>query len=264
MSFAPFDRPSSDFVFRDAVSFLRKNTFAVIVVSALVVVPCFWHSRIQAGDLGSHVYNAWLAQLVEHHEISGLTIASQWNNILFDVLLLHVANLAGFAAAEKIVVSFAVLVFFWGTFSFLSEASGTPAWKLTPFLFVLAYGYVFHMGFMNYYLSIGSAFFALALAWRGGAGNWLGAAVLSAISLLAHPIGFVLLVAIGGYVSLWRRWSRWSHLALPAIAISSVVALKIYFLAHDSLQADGRSDGFLQLLGQDQLNLFGHGYVILS
>jgi hypothetical protein len=264
MSFAPFDRPSSNFVFRDAVSFLRKNIFSVIVVSALLVVPCFWHSRIQAGDLGSHVYNAWLAQLIEHHQISGLTIANQWNNILFDVLLLHVANLAGFAAAEKIVVSFAVLVFFWGTFSFLTEASGTPPWKLAPFLFVLAYGYVFHMGFMNYYLSIGSAFFALALAWRGGAGNWLGAAVLSAISLLAHPIGFVLFVAIGGYVSLWRRLSRWSHLALPAIAIISVVAMKIYFVAHDSLQADGRSDGFLQLLGQDQLNLFGHRYVILS
>ncbi len=170
MALESFDRRSSTFAFRDVVSFLRKNIFAVIVVSALLVVPCFWHSRIQAGDLGSHVYNAWLAQLIEHHQISGLTIARQWNNILFDVLLLHVANLAGFAAAEKIVVSFAVLVFFWGSFSFLTEASGNPPWKLTPFLFVLAYGFVFHMGFMNYYLSIGFAFLALALAWRGG---WL-------------------------------------------------------------------------------------------
>ncbi len=103
MALESFDRRSSTFAFRDVVSFLRKNIFAVIVVSALLVVPCFWHSRIQAGDLGSHVYNAWLAQLIEHHQISGLTIARQWNNILFDVLLLHVANLAGFAAAEKIV-----------------------------------------------------------------------------------------------------------------------------------------------------------------
>src|ERR1700757_1381569 len=209
MSLESFDRRSSTFVFSDAVSSLSKNIFAVIVVSALLLVPCFWHSRIQAGDLGSHVYNAWLAQLIEHHQISGLTIASQWNNILFDVLLLHVANLAGFAAAEKIVVFFAVLIFFWGSFSFLSEVSGNPPWKLAPFLFVLAYGYVFHMGFMNYYFSIGLAFFALTLAWRGGAGNWLRAAVFSAISLLAHPIGFVLFVAIGGYVSLWRRLSRW-------------------------------------------------------
>src|ERR1700758_1214429 len=116
-----FDRRSSTFVFSDAVSFLRKNIFAIIVVSALLVVPCFWHSRIQAGDLGSHVYNAWLVPLIEHHQITGLAIASQWSNILFDLLLVHAGNLVGFAAAEKIVVSFAVLVFFWGSFSFLSE-----------------------------------------------------------------------------------------------------------------------------------------------
>src|SRR5258707_13682258 len=135
------DSRSSSFAIRTALSFLRENFSPVVVISALLVVPCFWHSRIQAGDLGSHVYNAWLAQLIEHHQISGLTIARQWNNILFDVLLLHVANLAGFAAAEKIVVSFAVMVFFLRRFSFLTEASGNPPWKLTPFLFVLAYGF---------------------------------------------------------------------------------------------------------------------------
>jgi hypothetical protein len=264
MSLGSFDRRWPTFAFSDAVSFLRKNTFAIIVVSLLLVVPCFWHSRIQAGDLGSHVYNAWLVQLIEHHQITGLAIASQWSNILFDLLLLHAGNLVGFAAAEKIVVSFAVLVFFWGSFSFLTEGSGNPPWKLTPFLFVLAYGYVFHMGFMNYYLSIGFAFVALTLAWRGGAGNWLGAAALSALSLLAHPIGFVLLVAIGGYVYSWRHLSRWTRLALPAIASISAVSMKLYFAAHESLQADGRADGFLQLLGQDQLNLFGHRFVMLS
>src|SRR5258708_33443784 len=126
MALESFDRRSSTFAFRDVVSFLRKNIFAVIVVSALLVVPCFWHSHIQAGDLGSHVYNAWLAQLIEHHQISGLTVARQWSNILFDLLILHVGNLVGFVVAEKIVVSFAVLAFFWGCFSFLAAASGSP------------------------------------------------------------------------------------------------------------------------------------------
>src|SRR6266481_2987676 len=140
------DRRSSPFALRIAASFLRKNILAVVLVSALLVVPCFWHSRIQAGDLGSHVYNAWLAQLIEHQQISGLTIARQWSNILFDLLLLHVGNLAGFVVAEKIVVSFAVLAFFWGCFSFLAAASGSPPWKLAAFLFVLSYGYALHMG----------------------------------------------------------------------------------------------------------------------
>src|SRR6266436_1974016 len=118
MPVEPCDRRSSAFAIQLAGRFLRTNCLAVVLTSALLLVPCFWHSHIQAGDLGSHVYNAWLAQLIEHHQISGLTIARQWSNVLFDLLLLHVGNLLGFAAAEKIVVSFAVLVFFWGSFSF--------------------------------------------------------------------------------------------------------------------------------------------------
>jgi hypothetical protein len=264
MSFESSDRRSSPFAFRTAANFLRKNILVVFLISALLVVPCFWHSRIQAGDLGSHVYNAWLVQLIEHHQIYGLTIARQWSNILFDLLLLHVGDLVGFVAAEKIVVSFAVLVFFWGCFSFLAAASGSPPWKLAPFLFLLAYGYAFHMGFMNYYLSIGLAFFALAIAWRGGAGNWLSASTISAMSLISHPIGFLLFATIAAYVSLWRRLSRRTRLALAATAIISVVAMKFYFAAHEALGATWRSTGFVQLLGQDQLDLFGYRYLVLS
>src|SRR5260370_42341269 len=91
---------------RTATSFFRRNILAVVVISTLLVIPCFWHSRIQAGDLGSHVYNAWLAQLIEHHQVPGLTLARQWSNILFDLLLLRFGNLVGFVAAEKILVSF--------------------------------------------------------------------------------------------------------------------------------------------------------------
>jgi len=255
---------SSSFVIRTALRFLDENFFPVVVLSALLVVPCFWHSRIQAGDLGSHVYNGWLAQLIEHHQISGLAVARQWNNILFDLLILHVGNLVGFVVAEKMVVSFAVLAFFWGCFSFLAAVSGSPPWKLTPFLFVLSYGYALHMGFVNYYLSIGFAFFALATAWGGGAGNWLCTGALAAISLLAHPIGFVLFVAIACYVSLWRLLPRWTRPVLPAMVTISAVSMRFYFAGHDALAATWRSEGFLQLLGQDQLNLFGHRYVLLS
>jgi hypothetical protein len=246
------------------LSFLRENLLAVVVISALLVIPCFWHSHIQAGDLGSHVYNAWLAQLIENHQISGLTVARQWSNILFDLLILHVGNLVGFVAAEKIVVSFAVLVFFWGCFSFLAAASDNPPWKLAPFLFVLSYGYALHMGFMNYYFSIGFAFFALAAAKRGGAGNWLCTGAFAAISLLAHPIGLVLFVAMAIYVSLWRLLPPWTRLVLPAMVTISAVAMRLYFAGHDALAATWRSEGFIQLLGQDQLDLFGHRYVLLS
>jgi hypothetical protein len=82
--------------------------------------------------------------------------------------------------------------------------------------------------------------------------------------LLAHPIGFVLFVAIAFYVSLWRLLPRWTRLVLPAMVAISAVSMRFYFAGHDALAATWRSEGFLQLLGQDQLNLFGHRYVLLS
>src|SRR6202007_2374359 len=96
--------------------FVRAKKWLILVISAAMIVPCLWHRHIEAGDLGSHVYNAWLAQLIEKGQATGLYIVRQWNNVLFDWLLLHTANIVGFAAAEKIVVSLCVLTFFWGVF----------------------------------------------------------------------------------------------------------------------------------------------------
>jgi len=46
----------------------------IAALSLLVLAPCFWHSRIQAGDLSSHVYNAWLTGLLEQRPFPGLAI----------------------------------------------------------------------------------------------------------------------------------------------------------------------------------------------
>jgi hypothetical protein len=257
------DSRSSSFAIRTALSFLRDNFFPVVVISALLVVPCFWHPAFSRRPRQPCLER--LARSADRASPNFRpTVACQWSNILFDLLILHVGNLVGFVVAEKIVASFAVLAFFWGCFSFLAAASGIPPWMLTPFLFVLSYGYALHMGFMNYYLSIGFAFFAMATAWGGGAGNWLCAVALSATSLLAHPMGFVLFVAIAFYVSLWRLLPRWRRLVLPAMVTISAVSMRLYFAGHDALAATWRSEVFLQLLGQDQLNLFGHRYVLLS
>jgi len=103
-----------------------SQVIAGFSISALILVPCWWHRRIEAGDLASHVYNAWLAQLIEKGQAPGLYIAKRWNNILFDVALLRVANLFGLAAAEKVVVSACVLVFFWGAFALIRTVTERP------------------------------------------------------------------------------------------------------------------------------------------
>jgi len=255
---------SSEFALHAAVQFLCENAVAVLLLSVLLLVPCFWHKHIQAGDLGSHIYNAWLAQLAERREIPGVMVVRQWNNVLFDLIVLHSANLFGFVAAEKIAVSITVLTFFWGAFAFLTSVSSRAPWLLTPFLAVLAYGYAFHMGFMNYCLSIGLAFLALAAVWRSGAGNWGVAVILAAIAFLAHPLGFALFASLALYFSAWKNLSRWPRLTLPILAVATFISLHRYFATHDELVPSWRSEGIWQLFGQDQMNVYGHRYLMLS
>ena len=80
---------------------VKERYGRMAAISAALLVPCYWHAQIEAGDLASHVYNAWLAQLIERGQAPGLYIARPWNNVLFDVALLKLADLAGFAWAEK-------------------------------------------------------------------------------------------------------------------------------------------------------------------
>jgi hypothetical protein len=247
-----------------ATSFLRQNLAAVVFVSLLLLVPCIWHRHIQAGDLGSHVYNAWLAQLAERGQAPGVFVARQWNNILFDVALGQSAKLFGWRVAERLTVSASVLIFFWGVFSLISAVTKRAPWLLVPCIAMLTYGYSFSMGFLNYYLSIGLACFALAAFWRGGAGNWLTAATLSPLILLAHPIGFLWFVASVIYVTLWRTIPEYWRLILPALALAAYFVLRLQLMDNPDIEADWRPDPFYWMNGSDQLLTFGHRYLPLA
>jgi hypothetical protein len=246
------------------IAFLRQFKRRVLFLSVVLIVPCLWRPRIEAGDLASHVYNAWLAQLIAKGQAPGLYIAKQWNNVLFDVMLLRVASLVGFAEAQKIVVSICVLVFFWGVFAFLRTITERPPWFLTPCIAMLAYGYSFSMGFMNYYLSLGLACFAFAILWRGKGIDWIAGAAVAAMTLLAHPIGFLWLAGILAYVKVREKMPGWWKLALPLAAASSFIALFWYTSRRPSLLADWDRGPFYLYNGADQLGLYGKRYFILA
>jgi hypothetical protein len=246
------------------IPFLRQCKVRVLFLSVVLVVPCVWHRRIEAGDLASHVYNAWLAQLIAKGQAPGLYIARQWNNVLFDVTLLRVANLVGIAAAEKIVVSVCVLVFFWGVFAFIGAVTERPPWFLTPCLAMLAYGYSFNMGFMNYYLSLGLACFALAILWRAKGIDWIAGTLLAVLAMFAHPIGFLWMVGTFAYVKIRTKLPGWRKLALPLAAASGFVALFWYTSHRPSLLADWDRGPFYYYNGADQLGLYGKRYFVLA
>ena len=245
-------------------AFLRRHFLIVLLISVLLIAPCLWHRHIEAGDLPSHVYNAWLAQLITRGQAPGLYLVHRYDNVLFDLALFHAGNLFGFTAAEKIVVGICVLIFTWGVFSFVAAAARRPPWFLLPAIAMLAYGYPFHMGFFNYYLSIGLACFALALTWRPGAGNWLLALLIAPFVLLAHPIGFLWLLGTFAYHRLGERLPGWFKLTLPPAAFGAFFALHWYFAQRATFPVDWQPRPPYLLLGADQLTLFGDRYETLS
>jgi len=235
----------------------------IIFLSALLLIPVFWHSHVEAGDLGSHVYNAWLAQLVQKGTAPGVYSVWQWKNILFDLLLLSLSNLFGIPAAEKIAVALCVLLFFWSVFALIAVATRRAPWFLTPFLAMLTYGYVFHMGFMNYYLSIALASLGLSLVWSGRPKLQLASLALIPLMLLAHPLGFLWFLAAAAYLLLWQHLPRW-RIVFPLLGFAIIFAIRWFISHHSAYEFSWPDHPFYFFNGADQFIVFGARYRYIS
>jgi hypothetical protein len=246
------------------IPFLREHKLRIPSLSLVIILPCLWHRRIEAGDLPSHVYNAWLAQLIPKGQAPGLYIAGQWHNVLFDVMLLRVSNLVGLVAAQKIVVAICVLVFFWGAFAFIRTIGERSPWFLTPCLAMLAYGYSFSMGFMNYCLSLGLACFGMAILWKAQRSDWIAGVLIALLALLAHPIGFLWMVATLAYINVRAKVPGWWKLVLPLASASAFTAVYWYTSHRPALSADWDRGPFYFYNGADQLALYGQRYFYLA
>ena len=240
-----------------ASRFVRTHIRLISVISAMVIIPCFWHRHIEAGDLPSHTFNAWLASLVQQGRAPGLYLITQWYNVLFDVLLLYSAKLLGFAAGPKIVVAISVLTFFWGVFSVVATVTERPPWLLTPCIAMLAYGYTFNMGFFNYYLSIGLACFGLAILWKQPQRwDWLPAIILFALATFAHPIGPLWFAAMLAYKAIRKK----IRMFLPAAIIAIFAAGHWYLENWSDLEFSWTEGPFYFFNGLDQFVLYSDRY----
>src|SRR5215470_10281901 len=200
-----------------AFRFLRSHYLLITLISAALLVPCFWHKHVISCDLASHTYNAWLATLIERGQAPSLYIAQQWNNILFDVILLQLCKWFGFTLGEKLAVSLLVLLFFWGTFALAAATSKRAPWFVVPLLAMVAYGWTFAIGFSNYYLSLALAFWGIAYFWRASAWQIVFAIPLAAFIYLAHPFGVAWFLGATIFVFLSRWSSGWMQLFLAVL-----------------------------------------------
>jgi hypothetical protein len=242
--------------------FIREHWPRLLAISAIVLAPCFWHRRIEAGDLASHTYNAWLAQLIRHGQAPGLYVVWRWSNVLFDLLVSGLGSVVGLQAAEKIAVSLSVLIFFWGAFALVCAAVRRIPWFLLPLIAMITYGWTFEMGFMNYYLSLGLSFFGLAIFWRGRSWERLWAFALAPLILLAHPLGLALFIGAAVYIGIAESMPRRYHLLLLLIVVAGLFFVHHYLWHHFIVETQDES--YYRFNGADQLSLYGSRYKVVE
>jgi hypothetical protein len=231
-------------------------------VSVAVLIPVYWHRRIEAGDLASHVYNAWLVQLIRQGLAPGLWIARQWNNVLFDLLLSWFGSAFGLRVAERIAVSFAVLTFFWGAFALISATTRRAPWKLSPVIALFAYGWTFEMGFMNYYISLGLCFLAFAAFWHWERSGRLISLGLIPLIWMAHPLGVLCLAALITYATFAKALRSRYHGYLLVAAGIFLLAIRTFLARRYELRWNGLARYFF-FNGADQLALYSWRYYLL-
>ncbi len=232
-----------------------------ILISAVLLVPCFWHSRIQAGDLASHVYNAWLADLIPNGHLTGLVLVQPWTNFLFDISLSALIHLFGYGAGQRLAVAFVVLVFFWGALRLIACISPAPEWTTAPLLAIFTYGSTFHAGFFNFLLGTGLSFWAIPLLLQLRTTPVLGGLALLALAFAAHPMPVACAAAILAYIGVTRRVSPVYHGSIFVLCIVCLVLIRFAITA--CFVTSWFPEQLIQAAGLDQAWLFGARYFAL-
>ena len=255
--FVEGSKPTAD---EHSSRFVLWRVLAGLFLSVILVVPCLWHRWLVAGDLGSHVYNAWLTQMVERGGLPGVRLADQWNNVLFDFLLTGLGRLFSFPLAYRIAAAFSVLLFFWSAFAFVKAVTSQTPWFLAPMIAVIGYGWTFQEGIFNYYLSLGVAFLALSIWLRGKGWNRFLAFALTPIIFLAHPIGLAWALGAGLYAVIAEATPRRFHPVLVLAAIGCLYLAGAFLRSHYSTA--GAAHSTLSYSGLDQF-VFTSRYELL-
>jgi len=245
------------------------NRVLIAVVALLLMVPCFWQPHIMAGDLPSHLYNAWLAGQIEQGNLPAqLSLAHPMTNVLADWISEALMYKVGPSATERIVAGAAVEIFFWGTFCFVAVAAGQRCWIIAPSLAMTAYGLIFHIGFLNFYISTGLSLWMMALLWRPRL-PWCWLAIpLAVLGLLAHviPLAWALaaLLYVHGVRLIPKPQRVLVFLATACLLILAQYALLARFSMNRwSLRDLVSLEAALGLTGTGQFWLYGPEYAIV-
>ncbi|MGA8617869.1 MAG: hypothetical protein WB660_05035 [Candidatus Sulfotelmatobacter sp.] len=189
----------------------------------------------------------------------GLWISSQSNNILFDFMLQRLLAYVGPDIAQRLAVSFSVLVFGWGSLLFIFRVAGRNWWFAAPCIAMLAYGFVFHMGFFNFYLSIGLCLWYLAIFWDKRRGIRALAAPLLILAWLAHPFPVVWAIATAAYIAVAEAVQPPRRFLFLILGLAALVGVRYVLIYRYAYSWSPRQVFFVT--GANQLELFGLKYI---
>jgi len=166
----------------------------------------------------------------------------------------------GVSGAERVTTSALVLIFFWGTFHFISAVRGQAAYWLAPWLAILSYGIIFQVGLLNFYLSCGLVFWLFAILWRQRF-RWraLWAAPLLLPCYLAHPLPVVWFLCVAGYCWLALRVRVAFQILLLGGGVLALLLIRVYVVARYITM--WKSTQLMSWTGVDQSLLHGWPYV---
>jgi len=125
---------------------------------------------------------------------------------------------------------------------------------------MLAYGWTFQVGFLNFYISLALSFFSLAIFWRGRGAERLLALAFAPFIWMAHPLGLAWLIGAAGYIVIAEHLSGRAQILLVSASAILIALVSWYLMRY--LPGPSASLPGLAANGSNQLLLFEPRYLL--
>jgi hypothetical protein len=222
----------------------RWQRWLYLASTGLLLLPLWTVPRVPTADGPCHLYTAWILRHL--HDPNQPLIANTFQaviepvpNWLIQVLLYMLLGLMSPALAEKLLLSFYVLLFAGAAWYFAGSVE--PRRRIYAFLALpFAYNYTVHYGFYNFVISLPLMLIAIGWWWRKRAHlhvfSIAGINLLLLLCYFAHMVALTIALLTIGLIWLldferaqWRRW-----VLIPLLLLPQVLLPSWYLLSHAS------------------------------
>ena len=196
-----------------------------LVTVVVLVAPVLLIDYVPFCDYPNHLARVYVRGNYDRVPLLQQTYLSHWQlspYLAMDLIAVPLAHVMNAYWASRLFLVVLVLSFCAGCYALSASIQQRFTW-IAPVSCFLVYSSAMQWGFVNYMFGV-SVFmleFAVWLRWRK---RWTplkvtAFALLAAFCYLCHLIGYILLGASIGFVSLWDLWQRRTTIAAAALSI---------------------------------------------